>query len=96
MKKDCNRGVSCRQAHIRGETILPAASGGPGTRSPKMTSGDGCVLHIDIIDGKIWIQHDGSTDGVAEMLMVAGVPQESIVLGFQPSERHQLTAFASA
>jgi XisI protein len=56
----------------------------------------GCVLHIDIIDDKIWIQHDGTTDGVAQTLVAAGVPQEAIVLGFQPPERRQLTAFASA
>ena len=54
----------------------------------------GCVLHIDIIDGKIWIQHDGTTDGAAEALVAAGVPQEAIVLGFQPPERRKLTAFA--
>ncbi len=56
----------------------------------------GCVLHIDIIDGKIWIQHDGTTDGAAETLVAAGVPQEAIVLGFQPPERRKLTAFAPA
>jgi hypothetical protein len=54
------------------------------------------VLHIDIIDGKIWIQHDGTTDGAAETLVAAGVPQEAIVLGFQPPERRKLTAFAPA
>lgn len=56
----------------------------------------GCVLHIDIIDGKIWIQHDGTTESAAETLVAAGVPQEAIVLGFQPPERRKLTAFAPA
>ena len=54
------------------------------------------VFHLDIIDGKIWIQHDGTTDGAAETLVAAGVPQEAIVLGFQPPERRKLTAFAPA
>jgi hypothetical protein len=54
------------------------------------------VLHIDIIDGKIWIQHDGTTEGAAETLVAAGVPQEAIVLGFQSPERRKLTAFAPA
>lgn len=56
----------------------------------------GCVLHIDILDGKIWIQHDGTADGAAETLVAAGVPQEAIVLGFQPPERRKLTAFAQS
>ena len=38
----------------------------------------GCVLHIDIIDGKIWIQHDGTTDGAAETLVAAGVPRRPL------------------
>lgn len=25
----------------------------------------GAFLHLDIIDGKIWIQHDGTENGVA-------------------------------
>ena len=26
----------------------------------------GCVLHFDIIEGKIWIQHDGTDIGIAD------------------------------
>ncbi|MEM7579484.1 MAG: XisI protein, partial [Cyanobacteria bacterium P01_A01_bin.80] len=33
----------------------------------------GCVVHIDIIQGKIWIQHDGTNRPVAEELLEAGV-----------------------
>jgi len=56
------------------------------------------LLHtrIDIIDGKIWIQHDGTTEGAAERLVAAGIPQAAIVLGFQPPERRKLSAFAPA
>ena len=25
----------------------------------------GCILHLDIKDGKIWIQHDGTEEGIA-------------------------------
>ena len=24
----------------------------------------GCVVHLDIIDGKIWVQHDGTEEGM--------------------------------
>ena len=41
----------------------------------------GAVIHIDIIDGRVWIQHDGTESGVAEELVQAGVPRDAIVLG---------------
>lgn len=28
----------------------------------------GCVLHVDIKDGKIWIQHDGTEEAIADQL----------------------------
>jgi hypothetical protein len=30
----------------------------------------GVLLHIDIIGNKVWIQHDGTSPGVAEELVV--------------------------
>jgi hypothetical protein len=54
----------------------------------------GCVIHVDIIDGKIWIQYDGTNRSVAEELVAAGVPREDIVLGFQPPRVRQYTDFA--
>jgi hypothetical protein len=54
----------------------------------------GSVVHIDIIDGKVWIQHDGTNRPVAEELMAAGIPQEDIVLGFYPDDVRQFTGFA--
>ena len=53
----------------------------------------GVVVHISIIGGKIWIQHDGTEEGVATEL---SVPKAHIVLGFRhPSER-QYTGLAVA
>src|SRR5262245_49287424 len=46
----------------------------------------GCVVHLDIINGKIWVQYDGTNRPVVEELLAAGVPREDIVLGFQPTE----------
>ncbi len=54
----------------------------------------GTLLHIDIVDGKLWIQQDGTEEGIAEELVAAGVPKSHIVLGFKSPERRQLTEFA--
>ena len=56
----------------------------------------GAVVHISIIEGKIWIQYDGTEEGVATELIELGVPKSQIVLGFRhPSER-QYTGLAVA
>jgi len=54
----------------------------------------GCVLHIDIKDGKIWIQHDGTEVGVANEFVEMGVPQEDIVLAYHASYKRPYTGFA--
>ncbi len=54
----------------------------------------GSVIHLDIIDGKIWIQYDGTSWPVAEALLEAGVPHKDIVLGFHPAHVRQYTDFA--
>ena len=52
------------------------------------------ILHLDIKDGKIWIQSDGTQVGVANELSEAGVPSEDIVLGFKSPFKRQLMANA--
>jgi hypothetical protein len=54
------------------------------------------LLHIDIIDSKLWIQHDGTEEGIAGELVAAGIPKEHIVLGFKPPEQRKHTEFAVA
>ena len=44
----------------------------------------GCIVHLEIINGKIWIQRDGTEDGIATDLLAAGVPKSDIVLAFHP------------
>src|SRR5436853_6478918 len=44
------------------------------------------LIHIDVIDGKLWIQNDGTEYGVAQELIDAGVPEDRIVLGFLPPD----------
>ena len=56
----------------------------------------GSVLHVDIRDGKVWIQHDGIEGGIAEELVEAGIPHEDIVLGFQPPAVRRYTRYAAA
>ena len=57
---------------------------------------EGAVLHIDIRGGKIWIQHDGTEEGIADTFAAAGVPRDKIVLAFKPPEVRPYTGFAVA
>src|SRR6185369_9157701 len=43
----------------------------------------GVVAHLEIKDGKVWIQEDNTESGVATDLEPAGIPKEDIVLGFR-------------
>jgi hypothetical protein len=56
----------------------------------------GSVIHIDIIDGKVWIQHNGTDQLIAEELVQLGIPAEHIVLDFQPPNLRKHTGFAVA
>jgi hypothetical protein len=55
----------------------------------------GVVLHLDIIDRKIWIQQDGTEVGIANQLLDLGVPKTDIVLGFNSPTMRQYTDFAT-
>lgn len=54
----------------------------------------GCLIHIDIINGKVWIQRDGTEHGIANELVAAGIPKDQIVLGFYTPEVRQHTEYA--
>ena len=55
----------------------------------------GCLIHIDIKNGKIWIQYDGTEVGVANELVALDVPKQDIVLAFQPPYARKHTEFAA-
>ena len=55
----------------------------------------GTIIHVDIRDGKIWIQRDFTEEGVASELVDLGVPKADIVLGFKPLYMRQFTGFVS-
>jgi hypothetical protein len=56
----------------------------------------GCLIHIDIINNKVWIQRDGTEEGIAVELEQAGIPKDHIVLGFRPPEIRKHTDYAVA
>ncbi|WP_071880614.1 XisI protein [Pleurocapsa sp. PCC 7327] len=53
-----------------------------------------CLVHLEIIDDKIWIQRDGTEDGIANDLVAAGIPKNQIILAFHPPEIRQHTEYA--
>ncbi|MGC1305871.1 MAG: element excision factor XisI family protein [Phormidesmis sp.] len=52
-------------------------------------------MHLDIKDGKIWIQHDGTEAGIATQLLELGVPANDIVLAFHSPNMRKFTEFAT-
>jgi XisI protein len=54
----------------------------------------GCVLHVDIKDGKIWVQHDGTEDAIADELVKQGIPKHDIVIAYHAPHVRQYTEFA--
>jgi hypothetical protein len=54
----------------------------------------GCLLHIDIKDQKIWIQHDGTEESIADELVAMGVLKEDIVLAYHALYKRKFTEFA--
>jgi hypothetical protein len=53
----------------------------------------GSIIHIDIRDGKVWIEHNGTDARLGEELVAAGIARNDIVLGFHPSELRPLTGY---
>ncbi len=56
----------------------------------------GCILHLSVKSGKIWIHHDGTESGVAGDLEEMGVLKEDIVLAFHAPYKRHLTGYAAA
>ncbi len=54
----------------------------------------GCTLHLDIKQGKIWIQHNSTEDDIAEELVSMGIPKNDIVLAFHAPSRRRYTGYA--
>jgi hypothetical protein len=56
----------------------------------------GCVLHLDIINEKIWVQHNTTELQIGQELVSIGIPREDIILGFQAPYMRQYTDFGVA
>jgi len=54
----------------------------------------GSLIHINIINNKIWIQQDGTEEGIANELVKEGISPQQIVLAFKTPERRKITDFA--
>ena len=54
----------------------------------------GCIIYVEIKDGKIWIERDGTEIGVANELVEAGVPKQDIILAFHAPYKRKFTEFA--
>ncbi|HBB35658.1 MAG TPA: XisI protein [Cyanobacteria bacterium UBA8803] len=54
----------------------------------------GCILHLDIKDGKIWLQHNGTENDIAAELVEMGVPKSDIVIGFHSPFKRQFSEYA--
>jgi XisI protein len=54
----------------------------------------GCILHLDIKDGKIWLQHNGTESDIPAELVEMGVAKTDIVVGFHSSFKRQFTEYA--
>lgn len=54
------------------------------------------TVFISIINSKIWIQHDLTEVGIANLLVEAGIPKSDIVLGYFTPDHRALTEFAAA
>lgn len=54
------------------------------------------LAQLDIINGKIWIQRDGTEDGIGYDLEAAGVPKSDIVPAFHPENVRPHTGYAVA
>lgn len=55
-----------------------------------------CIVHVDIKDGKIWLQQNLTDQNPAEDLVEMGVKREDIVLGLQPPYKRQYTEYGAA
>lgn len=53
----------------------------------------GSLIHIDIKNNQIWIQRDGTQEGIAQQLVEAGVPKSDIVLGYRSPFVRKVSGF---
>jgi hypothetical protein len=55
-----------------------------------------CFIHLDIKEGKVWIQRNMTEMDVAAVLVEMGVAKEDIVLGLHPPYKRPYTGYGVA
>lgn len=55
-----------------------------------------CLIHLDIKDGKVWIQRNQTDRLIANALVDRGIPKQDIVIGLQPDCDRVYTGFGVA
>ena len=54
------------------------------------------IIHVEIINGKVWVQADNTDLNVTRELERAGIPKNAIVLGFHSPSVRPFTEYAVA
>lgn len=54
----------------------------------------GVAIHIDIKNGKVWLEHNGTEAELGEELAEMGIPKQDIVVGFHSPYKRQFTEYA--
>ncbi|HEY9704632.1 MAG TPA: XisI protein [Allocoleopsis sp.] len=55
-----------------------------------------CYMHLDIKDGKIWIQNNMTEVDLGQELIAKGVPPSDIILGLHPPYKRAYTNYGAA
>ena len=55
-----------------------------------------CMMHLDLKQGKVWLQQNATDLNPAEDLIELGVTREDIVLGLQPPFKRPYTNYGVA
>jgi hypothetical protein len=53
------------------------------------------LFHLDIIDGKVWLQYDATDRPIVTELVRAGIPKEDIVLAEKPADVRPFTGYGA-
>ncbi|MFO0756893.1 MAG: XisI protein [Byssovorax sp.] len=56
----------------------------------------GCLVHVDIVEGDVVIQRDGTERGMATLLASSGIAPERIVLAFHPTRAYRYSELLDA
>ena len=92
-------GIRYANGDIENETVFDDESGrylvvSQGWMGDKRVHG--CLVHVELRGDKVWIQRDGTEDGVADEFVAAGIPKSRIVLGFRDLDARKLGEYAAA